>query len=358
MSDIELTEVTSADVRLAFRYYLGREPESGSVIDIHRKHSSTPFALREAVFRSGEAISRNGISTIAGMFSRYVPGSSKVFVIGNCQGPNIARAIATCTNCSVFGIEAMFFSSNPNIFLQELEDADHIVSCWLSSDFGEIATEKLRARFAGKLCVFSSLYFDGLLPDMTYWGGRADRSRSPVGDYHSRIVLRSFLAGKSQSDCLASFNTEEYRTLGYFDATNRSLQEIGRREVNCDLRFLDFIQAELRSQPMFMTFNHPTAELFIQIAAAACEFHEIEYAPVDGRMLFSSLSQDTIWPIYPELADYFNLSYPTGRLSFSKSGTILSLDEFVWRSYDIYARYGKERLLASATEQQREGVLS
>ncbi|WP_140887380.1 WcbI family polysaccharide biosynthesis putative acetyltransferase [Muricoccus nepalensis] len=352
-----MQKTTSSDVVWAFRHLLGREPEGADVIEQHRTSVPDPANLPRFLFRSKEAFSRLGLAPTVGQFCRYRPQAQKILVIGNCQGPNLACAIAAMSDVSVFGVEAMYYTKAPDIFREAIASADVIMTCVLADHFDEIATSRLRLISPKPVVTYSPLYFDGLLPDMTYWGHHADRAKSPVGEYHSKIVLQSFFKGLTEGNCLNRFRLEEYQALGYGERTKISLAELDKREADCDVKFTSFIADQFRKHLLFLTFNHPTTTLFLHVAQKLCRAAKISVNAIAQNSFYNSLLQDTVWPIYSGIAQLNRLEFPVGQ-AFSKQGIIITLEEFVWRSYEIYTSFGAERLLQSASGTQRKEVLN
>ena len=106
---------------------------------------------------------------------------------------------------------------------------DHLLSQPMSDEFDDVSSKRLKAHYQSRFANYTNIYFSGLHPDLTYFGGFGQRVTSPLGDYHSRIILACFFQGRSVRECLAAFNGGVYEKLGYFLQFEHSLAELARR---------------------------------------------------------------------------------------------------------------------------------
>lgn len=325
---------TIHDIIWASRYYLGHELKDADISPDLLADCETPQDLRDRLY--GEALRRRWPITapMAAKFTMYRPGAKRILVLGNCQGPNLARALSATTDASVFGVEVMLYHKDPDYFEEAIDGADLIVAPRLGEDWGSIGTQALLARRPNDVVTYSLLYFDGLQPDMTYWGVRQDRVQSPFGDYHSKIILRSFFKGYSVERCLQEFNEDIFGELGFWDAAEKSLAEMRAREVDTDIRCADFLEGAMRKEPCFHTMNHPRQTMFTHLAFAVCEYFGLKTfgTPLYG---YNALSGDVIWPVYREIAERHRCWFMDDQ-RYWRASHVMTREEFVWRSYKIY----------------------
>lgn len=352
-------QLNHSDVRWAFFDILGRDPRNPEACDWHLSVSrGCPFELKRLVRRSTEAQSRNCISPSQNTFCIYRPTRPKVLVLGNCQAPNIARCLASATDVSVLGIEVMLYSSEQKLFAQLIEDANYIVTPELSEVFGSIGFEVIKKAHSSQKVIisYSPFYFTAEHPDIAYWGSRGRRVSSPVGDYHSRIALRSFLEGLSVAECINRFNADAFFEMGYFDAFDNSLIETIRREQDCDVKIGDYLEAKFGEERLSLSVNHPTSSLFIEFSRRILLATGLEAAPVCIGAFPNSLLANVIWPLHPLLVERFQMKIDSST-SYFRSGVMIDHDEFIDRSYENYSSCGAEMLLQGATPDQRAYVL-
>src|SRR5690606_22150694 len=90
-----------------------------------------------------------------------------------------------------------------------------------STDIVIYSSHKLLEEILGRASITRLFRFPTItnlaeMQDCVYVGEKKDMV-SAVGGYHSFIVLCSFLFGLDESTCFKMFNSELYRSLGYFD---------------------------------------------------------------------------------------------------------------------------------------------
>lgn len=201
-------------------------------------------------------------------------------------------------------------------------------------------TEFLKDIAAHKTLIVPMFYFTGLQPDMTYVGGPQTRVSSPMGEYHSRIVLRAFLEGASWREALRRFSSEEeYAIRGYREMWESSLAELGRRDLLCDVSGVDAVQALIRETRTFWTINHPTNALMMEMIRRALDALSLRPEVTRPPHMPPTLDSGPVWPIFPVLEEWHGLRGLADQTL--KSGyfrqVVLSFQEFVAKSYYIYA---------------------
>ncbi|OYU48748.1 MAG: hypothetical protein CFE31_09915 [Rhizobiales bacterium PAR1] len=334
-----------------FFYQLGRFGEA-KTIDHYAAHSKDASELRSILYKSEERKIK-GISPQApGKFMAFRENSKKMLVLGNCQASNIARQIAAATDLSVLGMEVMNYQSEKDIFLELIESVDYIACCLLSPNFEEIATQNLRKRDDLNILFYCPMFFDGIHPDIVYWGGMGQRVASGAGDYHSRLVLNSYFAEKSEKECLDILNVNTYQNIGYFDEFDHSFKEMERREQGCDIAFRPFLLENIRQKNCFLTVNHPTQLFLNHMSAEICRYFDIDFQKTDYNAVHSTLAAGPQWPIVPEIIEHFNLAYSNGN-SFQIQGSVMGWEEFIARSYILYDQIGRDKLWSMGNEGQK-----
>ncbi|MEA5399457.1 WcbI family polysaccharide biosynthesis putative acetyltransferase [Synechococcus sp. BA-124 BA4] len=117
--------------------------------------------------------------------------------------------------------------------------------------------------------VLPNLHYEGYHPTIGY--AHDDRgelpglaSESPLGDYHDFLAMAAAERGLEAEEILALACTPEMEEL--LQAWHRrSLQELARREQECDLRISPWLEAnhngEGHPMALFHTFNHPSNQV-------------------------------------------------------------------------------------------------
>lgn len=223
--------------------------------------------------------------------------------------------------------------------LLESEEDVLILTFHLGEEWDEYATSNLRQRF-DKVFTISNLHFSGLHPDVTYLNEVGARFTSPIGDYHSKLILYAVTNGLSEQQCLELFTAKNFEQLGYFGEFERSKNILSEREQMVDLKFADKFFDLLTQHPALYTFNHPTAFIFHAWTVEICRQLNFDYANKDFSLESNFLANNTWYPVYPEVARHHGLKYP-GNYLFKQpqhmGGKFMDFKEFIAQSYAAYS---------------------
>lgn len=235
-----------------------------------------------------------------------------------------------------------------------IEDPEALILTFqLGENFSDLATASLRASY-GNVKTFTNIFFDGLHPDCTYLSGSVGRIQSPIGDYHSKIAIRCFFNNASIDECISSYGATSYERLRYFDQFQLSMTELIKRDSPLDIKLGGDLLNCIIDHPSFYTFNHPTSAIFsVAIQKIALSVGLVYPSHLHGYEQ-NFLSNNTWFPIYPQIAARHDLNYSGSYLFRAPTflgGRFLDLNEFVSRSYEIY---NKERLQLLESKQLKE----
>lgn len=341
--------ITEADIRWAYKYLLGRAPDSADAVDYHLRAHGTDREKLWGAFFGAEGLDRVANPTSLAEFIVWKPDRPKLVVAGNCQGPNLARAAAGLADVSIYGFDILNFPDRQSDLVQLLDDADHIVLPLLGEEFGPLESGVAKQTYGDKVRFFSLPFFEGVHPDITYLGQRGERIRSPVGDYHSKIVLRAFLAGLTVWQCLDRFSDGALLELDPKKIFSQSRDEFLRREQHADLRLGKWFFKTIKQRPLLYTINHPTADVFIELARQAFVQFDIPYVVPHAMLTQITLSANTIWPVHGSIARKLGLRYSTGDMIYTEHYA-MDLPEFIRRAYAFYTRAGHDEVALAARE--------
>ncbi|WP_149537409.1 WcbI family polysaccharide biosynthesis putative acetyltransferase [Siccirubricoccus phaeus] len=270
----------------------------------------------------------------------------RIAVLGGCQAHGVAHGLlALLPEAEVESFEAVVIRHHG----QEAEVAaalsgyDLVFTQDLDPEFGPLGTAALQAAHP-RLRRFPLIAFTGYQPDLVYLKKGGDVRYSPIGAYHSAIVAGAYSLGVPEADVAQLFNRLVYQRLGYFDAFGKArtlLLRMAQESYGLDLT-AEF--ARWHARGCFMhTNNHPKAValagMATVLAIAAGLVPEGTPAP---ELIFDHLAIDTIWPVYPELAE--PLGVP-GSLLFKRlnrgigagaNSQIIGLPRLIRESYAMY----------------------
>ena len=277
----------------------------------------------------------------------------KIIIIGNCQIQPLAHGLELSSGVEEviqipLHLEGTELFKKPVDLINNSHDTYTVLTFNNSLQKIEFSDSAL-SRFS-KVLTFTNIYFRGLHPDLIYLGGMGNRLTSAVGDYHSIICAMSFLKGLDPEQCKEKYNVEVYERLGFFSEWERSAEELLKRDSDLDIKFADDFLRMAKTEPVLFTFNHPVAKPFIQLTNKILT--ELDLAPLifTEQFFYNYLSNNTWWPVYPEIADKFDIKYKTS-MTFKAPDhikrKIYNLDEFIYKTYEIYTSYGKDKIIKS-----------
>ena len=117
-----------------------------------------------------------------------------IAIIGNCQSAPLARVLAGQPGLNVkYHLDInnkggpLFTEQVPLIIAEAREGRLAVVTHPLKTSFGELSSANLQQLPVVR--TYTNIYFEGLHPDITVLGAFQARLRSPIGDYHSSIVV-------------------------------------------------------------------------------------------------------------------------------------------------------------------------
>jgi len=279
------------------------------------------------------AKNRGIVPALKAEFCAWSPETLKVLVIGNCQGPNLARALHLGTGCSVLGVEIMTYHGSPDLLLEEIDGADIVISCLLGESWGSIATHRLRARLGHRLRTYNAIYWN-IFPDICYRGAMGQRLRSPMGDYHSITLHSAFGAGLSEEEALRKL-LEGPDPADIKSAYAATIEETGRREEDADVRIGPWLQTAIKERPQMLTINHPASTVFVELARSLSATIGLDFADFVPELFHSTLTQDVVWPVHPRVSETLDLDY-VQRLIFTRGSTTMTAADFVALSFEMY----------------------
>ena len=286
----------------------------------------------------------------------------KALIISNCQARALANALSIMskdTTFHPFGLHEIRGSDRDEkielMLTAARDEYDFVLVVPLSDKFGRIAHDQIKQSLTNKPIIFiSNIYFSGLHPDLTYVGAMGARITSPLGQYHSRLALWSYLHEKSAEDAVSYYKSEIYSLLGYYDEWNLSLAEAKKRDQLVDVKVADLISDFARTATSFYSMNHPSPAVIAPFAQRITQYLDEKRLArssgigADPFLVGAPFFPGPIFPIFPEIALQHGLPKSTGSYAFKPPGHAvnpLSLHDFVVESHRNYDRYGRGRLL-------------
>jgi len=193
-------------------------------------------------------------------------------------------------------------------------------------------TAHLMQFLSGRAISFPSMWFAGHLPDMVYFRDEAG-SKICGADYvyHSLVIAACYLNELSVSQAVDFFLDPEAIDPAYLLANYRAgLDELRRREVNCEITITDMIDEKGPSWRGFHVMNHPCGDLLGHVFNQALTL--LDVAPMEHSGDPLSYMR---WPISGAVKRAFGTPGPA---EFVGSEGPVPLREMVAGFYAIYDR--------------------
>lgn len=272
----------------------------------------------------------------------------KILIIGNCHTMSLARSFALCArDIEVNFIDLNFLNrDHENALNRELYDGltnYEVVFSFLTSErMAPVSTKQIASILGDRLVTFTNLRFHGLHPDLTLIGPMDGRRHGFLGIHHSKLILFAFLRGMSPRDCGRLFDYKIYEKIGYFEMFSTSANELLQRDRGCDIKFAHRFIEIIREEYCLYTFNHPNGRVFQALTAALCSWQGIDFVEFARDLSINELSNNYVWPIYDEIAEFHRLPYRTPQYFVnvqSFSSRAISRDEMIKKCYDVYSKY-------------------
>lgn len=199
----------------------------------------------------------------------------------------------------------------------------------------------------------------GFHPDCAYVNAKGKSIDSPIGAYHSVLVLWGFLQGLSPQDTRSLFNAQVFNHLGYFDLHASGINHLVNKGRHCEMPMHRWLAAWQEEGVWMHTINHPKPHVLAQVALHCLAQLGIAGVAEARDVVDDDLARSPCWPVYPEVAQALGLR-TSGSYAFKcghrpadqgRGVQYMGLDAFIHASYAIYARHAPsdlqcERLLA------------
>ena len=278
-------------------------------------------------------------------------------ILSNCQTAGLAnavRSLAPDLRVTEIHVSQAATTGQRAAVTRSLRQADMVWCMPLAERYGTLAESKI-AKTLDNVLILPVMLFFGFHPDLTYLPEQARAVHSPLDEYHSTIVIASYLSGLDVHETTRMFNSLVYAKLGYTQAYERDLTAVVQTFANYRLDVGHCI-SRWRDRGCFMhSPNHPKSYVLDDLARLMLHASGLATAP-DG----DSDSQDTLechaqFPVYPELARRVGVP---GSLLFKQAARqgetpqTISLRHFVEGSFAGYARVPTQ-VLRKATGVER-----
>lgn len=338
-------EISHEEIKNAYRYLLGRYPESESAYATYHSVQSID-RLHRIIIDSAEYQSKKD------RLKRF-------FIIGNCQTEVIANLIETMVPSSTAAAwlltpKHLQEIDNPNALKYHFAEADLV---FIQLPPGDPILDKINSLYEAynsKIRLIPNINYTLYHPDMIYVQSDAGTIKGPMGEYHSALAFFAWKQGLSLRETKSLFNREIFAHVGYFEHAMPSAKMLIETGAAVSLP-LDALLERWGKLGCFMhTMNHPKLSVLADVTRAALIREGITYIPGIDQYVDDPLALHPCWPVYPEIAETLGIE---GSYYFKRSTNrsldklqMIDLEDFIIGSFETYDKYEKNELRSSALE--------
>ena len=241
----------------------------------------------------------------------------------NCQGDPLARALLASPDFRRAYAPRVYLNyARQPIPQADLDACGLFLYQHLGAPWGGLASDALLERLppgCPSLCI-PNMFFRGPWP---LWSG------APGFDYRDVFLDRLLELGLPAPEILHLYLrmplAAKYDLAALLDETIALERQ---RQARTPVPYLDFVLEHFRQRPLFLTVNHPTAEL---IGHAACGIlRELGLAQPEACALAGLATgyEDFFLPIHPQAAAFYGLAYGGPGARYSTYGRERSVAEY------------------------------
>lgn len=152
------------------------------------------------------------------------------------------------------------------------------------------------------------IVFPAFHPDIVYLFHKGRILGSPMGDYHSALIVYGFARGFPAEAIVSLFRAEVFARVGYLDGWFGARDGLlgMSRDHGCDL---DRLFAGWMRRGCFMhTINHPKLFVMEDLARHALARADLPARSASCEAYLSDPLSNSVWPVYPEIAARLGLT--------------------------------------------------
>jgi hypothetical protein len=196
----------------------------------------------------------------------------RVMIIANCQARPVAdyvRLLGRDVEITDILITHLAKDADAARLEQAAAKSDFIFAQLVQPNYPVeiVRSTSLKEKYGDRVILWPNIFFKGQTPDLCYvTATNGARVMGPLGEYHSKPLVDAWLAGSTVDQTDALLTRGQINTTGMRDMAAASLEELRRREQQCNVGVAETIVESWQSRRYFFTFNHPVSELMLGVA--------------------------------------------------------------------------------------------
>ena len=202
----------------------------------------------------------------------------KYSVYGNCQANPLGNILQTNTEFAESWEFVPFPKPSFELRQEDWEDVEKLLGeldLFITQNVGEshgiFASTNLvnHLKAGGKVVRIPNAYFSGYMPEVVYFRA-GEPYVTKFCDYHDANFLAFFMedpVNAVQKAVDAATNQSQYTEEFVLANAKASIDELKRREEECDVIVSDYIENNWRDDILFYSMNHPKRKVLSHIAS-------------------------------------------------------------------------------------------
>jgi hypothetical protein len=266
----------------------------------------------------------------------------EIAVVGNCQ----AHPIALCLMALAPDIVARPIVANRTTEITEDLTAYDLVFTTLLDD---ARLEDVVPQLSGRVFQYPRVIYTAFAPDIVYAMSGGEKMKSPVGDYHSSLILYAWLHGLSARETKALFCTEVFERLSYREHEGLSRALMLREGEAISFPMASLLEKWQASGCFMHSVNHPKLFVLADVARILAERSGISTQTTRPEdYVVDPLMSSCVWPVYPGLNPQwegfasYDFKAPQESTSAGRPVRVFSLESFIDASLEAYAPISQE----------------
>jgi len=268
----------------------------------------------------------------------------KVLIVGNCHIHQIAESLEFILADKVDILrDPLSYKRNKEkldevrVMVEQAGTIGILSSFW--DDFLSMFPE-----YESKCSKIPHIRASSFHPDIIEISRNGKRLESVMEVCHSRVIIYGYLNQLDVNEVKSLFTKELFKELGYFQEWDRDLKW-ARYQSSVTGWDVEALYSKWRHSGCFVhTPNHPKLSVLATLALEFALKNSLDIKFQDVRdVLVDRAASHSIWPVYPDIAEYFDtygcyLFKPSskGKNIFLDKNIAIGLDDFISLSYEYY----------------------
>ena len=237
-------------------------------------------------------------------------------IFGNCQGGAVKQFLDFSNFYHIYNVNVYanweMITNNESIPIRYLQSADLVIYQPLTDVHNCYSTNKNNPESFFNILkdncntvAFPRIHNNAVFPIF--------KKRKHGNEIYGRI--------KNKVSCMDELMYLYDNNLIDYDFTNRMLEnyEISKKkEVDCEVKIIDFITKNIHKEKLFLTQDHPTSFVFSEVTRQICDILDLDYNIEKGNSCPENMvglpdsvydRQDKQYPISRYAIDHFGFEY-------------------------------------------------